>query len=90
MLRSAPVLGLVLLLSVPAIAEETPVTSRIASVGLFKNGLAVVRREVSVPGPGVYRLDDVPEPVHGTFWIESDAVVRARTTVREVPRRADQ
>jgi hypothetical protein len=87
--RRATVLCLLLLLSLPSLAEEKPVTSRIASVGLFKNGLAVVRREVDLPGPGVYRLDDVPEPVHGTFWVESDAVVRVRSTVREAPRRVD-
>ena len=41
--------------------------SRITSVGLFKNGLAVVKRTVKLPGPGTYRIDDVPQPVHGTF-----------------------
>jgi hypothetical protein len=65
-------------------AEEKAVKSRIASVGLFKNGLAVVKREVAVPGPGTYRLDDVPEPVHGTYWVESPATVETAALLREV------
>jgi len=71
-------------------AEETLVQSRIASLGLFKNGLAVAKRTVTVPGPGTYRLADVPEPVHGTFWIESDAKVVTQLTSRvvEVPVKA--
>ncbi len=65
-------------------AETRPAESRIASVGLFKNGLAVVKRTVTLPGPGTYRISDVPEPVHGTFWVESDAVVETRVTTQEV------
>jgi hypothetical protein len=63
---------------------ETPVESKVRSVALFKNGLAVITRTVTVPGPGVYRVDDVPDPVHGTFWIESDAEVETRVTTRVV------
>ena len=65
-------------------AEPQPAQSRVVSVGLFKNGLAVVTRTLTVPGPGTYITDDVPEPVHGTFWVESDAVVETRATTREV------
>jgi hypothetical protein len=65
-------------------AEETAATSRIVSVGLFKNGLAVIKRQLNVAGPGTYRLDDVPEPVHGTYWIESDAAVESMVKMREV------
>jgi len=64
--------------------EEVPAESRVASIDLFKNGLAVVRRTVEIPAPGIYRIDNVPEPVHGTFWIESDAEVVVRITSREV------
>jgi hypothetical protein len=65
-------------------AEEKSATTRVASVGLFKNGLAVVQRTVTVNGPGVYRVEDVPTPVHGTFWVESDAKVSTRLTRRVV------
>lgn len=70
-----------------AIATETqptPVTSRIETVGLFKNGLAVVRRTVSLPGAGVYDLTDLPEPVHGTLWVESTAELTITVTEAEL------
>jgi hypothetical protein len=72
-----------------AAAEEKSAASRVASVGLFKNGLAVVQRTLAVDGPGVYRVEDVPEPIHGTFWVESDAKISTRLTRRivEVPAR---
>jgi len=84
-MRTTAIIVLVGLLSAAyADEKETPVESRIVSVGLFKNGLAVVKRTVTVPGPGAYVLRDVPEPVHGTFWIESDAVVETRLTTRDL------
>jgi hypothetical protein len=70
--------------SVAGAGEETPVKSAIVSVGLFKNGLAVVRREVKIPGPGTYLIEDAPEPVHGTWWVQSDIPVETRVTMREV------
>jgi len=68
-------------------AEEMPLKSRITSVGLFKNGLAVVQRTATVPASGTYRVEDVPEPVHGTYWVQSDAKIATRLTRRvvEVP-----
>jgi hypothetical protein len=63
--------------------EMTEVDAPIVSVGLFKNGLALVTRKVTVPEAGTYVVTDVPTPVHGTFWIESDAEVEARCTTRE-------
>jgi len=57
--------------------QEATAKSRIVSVMLFKNGLAVVKREVTVPAAGAYRLETAAEPVHGTFWIESDTKVEA-------------
>ncbi len=86
-MRQLPCLLLILLILPATQADERSVDSRITSVGLFKNGLAVVERLVEVPSPGTYRVDDVPVPVHGTFWIESDAKITARLTHRmvEVP-----
>ncbi len=74
-----------LALTFRAVAAETKVESRTVSVGLFKNGLAVVKRMVKVKADGDYMVEDVPEPVHGTFWIESDAKVVTRLTKRKVP-----
>lgn len=63
--------------------EEKAVGSKVVSVALFKNGLAVIKREVELTGPGIYRLKDVPEPVHGTFWVESNRPMEARVEMRE-------
>jgi hypothetical protein len=65
-------------------------TSRVVSVGLFKNGLAVVTREYTVPGPGTYTFDALGRPVHGTLWIESEAPVVARSGVEAVDATPDQ
>lgn len=71
------------------IADEAPaekdVKSKVVSVALFKNGLAVVKRQVTLEGPGTYRLADVPEPVHGTFWVESNMSLEARVETRDRP-----
>ena len=74
----------VLLAGSAATAQEAVAKSRIVSIGLFKNGLAVVKRAVEVPGPGAYRLEAAAEPVHGTFWIESNAKVDASVKMRDV------
>ncbi len=73
-----------LLAATDVYAEEIPLSSPIESIALFKNGLAAVRRSAEIAGPGVYRIDDVPAPVHGTFWIEGDIAVDAQVTMREV------
>ncbi len=72
-------------------AEESLLKSRFVSLGLFKNGLVVVRKAMTAPGPGIYRLEDVPEPVHGTLWIESGGSVEAHMASRVVddPMRAE-
>jgi hypothetical protein len=70
--------------STAATAQEQPADSRIVAVDLFKNGLAVVKRELTVPGPGTYRLDDIPEPVHGTWWVESSGKVETAIHTREI------
>ena len=75
---------LCLLNTAHARADETAAKSRIVAVGLFKNGLAVVKREVTLGKAGKYVLDDVPEPVHGTYWIESVAPVESSVEMREV------
>ncbi len=67
-----------------AAGDETPLASRIVSLGLFKNGLAVVRRTATVPTSGTYLIEDIPVPVHGTYWVESDARITTRITQRFV------
>lgn len=83
--RLVPTL-LLLVTALNAQGQEKLANSRIVSVGLFKNGLAVVTREVEISKPGTYLVEDLPQPVHGTFWIESTAEVEARMTLRETER----
>jgi hypothetical protein len=79
-----PLVGLSLVLPSPAAAAETEAKSKIVSVDLFKNGLAVVRREATLGKAGEYVLDDVPDAVHGTYWVESSAPVETVVRTREV------
>ena len=65
-------------------AEDTSVVPTIESVGLFKNGLAVVRASFPVKGPGIYRWDKVPRVIHGSFWVESEGTLSVQATVRAV------
>src|SRR5476651_966425 len=66
-------------------AAETDLKSTVVSVGLFKNGLAVVKRQVKLPGAGVFTLSDMPEPIHGTWSVQCEAPVETRVSEREVP-----
>lgn len=70
--------------SLASAAEEMVVKPKLESVGLFKNGLAVVRATFPVTGTGAYRWDKVPGAVHGSFWIESDGEVCVKTTTRMI------
>src|SRR4029077_12543900 len=73
------------LFAVPlARAQETPATSKIVAVDLFKNGLCVVKREATLGRAGMYVLDDVPQPVHGTYWVESSVPVESTVKMRDV------
>ena len=73
-----------LLIASPARADETPAKGKIVAVDLFKNGLAVVKCEVTLDKPGTYVLADVPQPVHGTYWVESAGRVETAVKVRDV------
>ncbi len=73
-----------------AFAQETAVKSTVQSVGLFKNGVVVVQEEISVPGGGRYMLEQVPVPIHGTFFLESDAVVETTVTQRNITEPLDE
>ena len=67
-----------------AVADTVTVESRVSAVQLFKNGLAVVQRTVDVPGAGTFRIQGLPAPIHGSFWIGSAAPVAVRVTTEEV------
>ena len=83
-MRTLLLLAALMLPAAPASAADTPVTSKIVGVDLFKNGLAIVKREATLGKPGTYAIDDVPTPVHGTFWIDSAGAVEASVRLRDV------
>ncbi len=71
-----------------SLAAESPVQSdRVKSIGLFKNGLAYVTREIQIAKTGDSVLGDVPTPAHGSFWVETSEGVQVdvRVTEREQP-----
>ncbi len=59
-------------------------TAKIDSVSLFKNGLAVVRLTDNIPQSGKLTMSTLPDPVHGTFWIQSKHPVTAKVVIRSV------
>jgi hypothetical protein len=87
--RSLVALVVLASLSWPVQGQEPVASSRIVAVSLFKNGLAVVQREVDIAKAGTYRLDAMPDAVHGTFWIESNTQVEAAVRLRDVESAAD-
>jgi len=63
--------------------KAAKVQAAVVRVALFKNGLALVTRELSVPkGMEKVVVDGAPAPVHGTFWVEGDADARIAATSR--------
>ena len=67
--------------------EETLATSRIESIALFKNGLAVVGRSIDADKPGRYIVNDPIRPVHGTFWMAPglNVTVSGETRLLDAP-----
>src|SRR6185295_14609065 len=80
---AAALAALALAAPAPA-ADETAATSKIVAVDLFKNGLAVVKRETTLGKPGVYAIDDVPLAIHGTYFVDATGPVETVVKMREV------
>jgi hypothetical protein len=70
---AALALGVAIAAVGPALAADPPaLETRITSVALFKNGLGFVTRSAELPaGAGVVRIESLPAPAHGTFWVYS-------------------
>ena len=73
----------------PVMGDEVVVQPKIESIGVFKNGIAVVRASFDVSGPGSYRWDQVPQAIHATFSVKSEAVLTTRATHRLLQEPAD-
>lgn len=63
--------------------------SRVISAGLFKNGIASITRELTLPGPGTHTFKALGAPLHGTLWVDGPAGLVARTAMTEVTEPAD-
>ena len=79
-----PILTILLASAFISLAEETTVQPQIDSVGLFKNGLCVVKCSFNVDRPGDFVWEEPPRVVHGTFLVDSEAAVTLRSTMRMV------
>jgi hypothetical protein len=77
-------------LSAP-LTTAPPIDARVKSVSMFKNGYAMVVREMRVPAAGEYAWEHMPRASLGTLWIAGDDAVGLDTVgtariVRETPR----
>ncbi|MEQ1932275.1 MAG: hypothetical protein ABL962_00150 [Fimbriimonadaceae bacterium] len=63
------------------VGSQEPVTlaSKITSASIYRSGLTLVTREVTVPaGKGTYKLDAVPSALDGGFWFGSPDDVKVQ------------
>ena len=79
-----PTLTILLASALFSLAEETAVQPQIDSVGLFKNGLCVVKCSFTAERAGDFAWEEPPRVVHGTFLVESEGAVTLRSTMRKV------
>ncbi|GEM_PF-461969 len=62
----------------------------ILSVGLYKNGLAVVTRRITPDANGVARVDGACRPAYGTFWHSADKPVTITAETADLLRDRDE
>lgn len=75
----------------PLSHNPSALATKVRTASLFKNGLAFVRREATVPGGARDALiEPLPVPVQGTFWLAADparieivSAVARRSELRE-------
>jgi len=75
--------GICCVCAIGALAQEAPISGVVESVGVFKNGVVVVSERFDVPRAGRYATYAPPAPLHGAFFIESDALVETTATSAE-------
>jgi len=75
-----------LLVAVAALSlcGEAIAETQIERVSLFKNGVAMIELKADVPAEGDLELEDVPSPIHGTFWVNGESPVTAKVQMRDV------
>ncbi|MEQ1824039.1 MAG: hypothetical protein ABL949_16135 [Fimbriimonadaceae bacterium] len=57
-----------------------PATAKIVSASLFKNGYAMVRREIVVAGNET-SLSEIPQASLGTFWVATSGTVKVKELI---------
>jgi len=77
-------LGICCVCSICASAQETPISGVVESIGVFKNGVVVVSERFDVPRAGRYATIAPPAPLHGAFFVESDALVETTASSAEM------
>lgn len=80
------------LIAATALMAQSPkvLTEHVASASMFKNGYAVVLREMDVPGSGEYLLEKIPQASLGTLWFTtSDGATLTSVVNTEVPKSDD-
>ncbi|MBI2297674.1 MAG: hypothetical protein HYU66_01760 [Armatimonadetes bacterium] len=82
------------LLAATQAPAQTVIQAPVTGASLFKNGLAAITREATLPAAGEYVLEGMPVPIHGSFWVtpppnggivEAEAFPHPRT--RQAPAR---
>jgi len=58
-----------------------PAKTRISEASLFKNGYAVVVREVDLDKSGTTVISELPNPTLGTFWVTASSGVKIKTVI---------
>ncbi len=67
-----------------ASTAAVPIHGVLESLGVFKNGVLVVRERYHVPTSGLFRVTAPPFPVHGTFFIQSDVPIETRSREEKI------
>ncbi|MDO5309425.1 MAG: hypothetical protein Q4G03_08030 [Planctomycetia bacterium] len=65
-------------------SNVTPVSGRLESIGVFKNGVIIVEETFDVSAPGRYVTFAPPEPIHGAFFVQSEALVETTSSASEI------
>ncbi len=62
-------------------AAPTNTKPKIIGTSMFKNGYAVVMREIDAPHSGEYFIDDIPQATLGTVWFSTTAGTKLDSVV---------
>ncbi len=69
-----------MMLALNLLLANAPATTKIVSASLFKNGYAMVRREITVTGSNT-SLTEIPQASLGTFWVATTGGVKVKELI---------